>query len=126
MRQSRCTLQFSENGVLMREEVTNEAVAVALVHGERVLLARAQNARSQRVCESGYVVLVRRGELDETNKVSDDGIQSGNVRQAQLTQSGLDDGNTCAFARCGRSRAVNRLDDLVNVRRDERIWKWLA
>lgn len=56
MCQGRGAFQLAEDGFLMGEEIANEAVGVALVHGEGCVCTRAEYARSEGLGERGGVL----------------------------------------------------------------------
>ena len=69
-----CSLQFAEDWVVVREKVTEEAVAVLFVHSEGSFLFWAEDARSQSGGESRDVGFVGRCEFDKPAEVSSYGV----------------------------------------------------
>lgn len=59
-----CAFELAEDGFLVGEKVTDQAVVVALVHGEGVVRAWAEDAGGKVVGESGNEGFFCGGEFD--------------------------------------------------------------
>ena len=69
-----CAFEFSEDGFFVGEEVANQAVGVAFVHGEVGVEARAEDAGCEVVSEGGDEVFVGGGEFDEAGEMGGYGV----------------------------------------------------
>ena len=69
-----CSLQLTEDWVVVGEEVAKEAVAVLFVHREGCFLLRTEDARGEGVGEGRDVGFVGRGKLNEPAEVCGYGI----------------------------------------------------
>jgi hypothetical protein len=90
-------LELAKDGVFVSEEVSDKAVAEALVHCQARLLSGSQNTGRERVCQSRDICLVSRSQLDEPGEVGADRVQRRDVSETQLTERGLDDGDASFF-----------------------------
>lgn len=114
-------LQLTEDAVLMGEEIPDQTVAVALVHGETALGARSENAWGQDLGERSNVLLIGRGQINQTCEVSHDGIKRGNVGETKLSKRTLQDLDSSLFRGLVSSCGINGFDDFVDLRRNKRV-----
>lgn len=115
-------LQLSKYRILVCEQVANKAVVVPLVHGQRRLLPWTENARGKSISKRCHISFIGRSQFDEAGEVSANGVQSGNVSKAELSERRLQDGDACVFSYIRGSGAVDGFDDFVYMRRDERVY----
>jgi hypothetical protein len=112
-------LQLSENCILVRKQVADEAVAVALVHCQTRFLSGSQNAWRKGIGQCCNISLVGRSELDETSEMGTDRVKRCDVSETELAKSRLENRDP-SFFRDVRSRGtVDGLDDLIDVRRNQ-------
>lgn len=109
------SLELSEDGLLVSEEVAYQSVAVSLLRRQAALRLRSEDAPGEVVGERRDVALVRRRQLDETREVGGDGVEGGNVGQPKLTQGVLNHRDPRRLVRLARLGGVDGLDDLVDV-----------
>lgn len=117
-----CALQLSENCVLVRKQIADEAVAVTLVHRQTRFLSWPQDAWRKCIGQCCNIRLVCRSELDETSEMGTDRVERCDVSETELAKSRLENRDP-SFLRDIRSRgAVDGLDNLIDVRRNQRVW----
>lgn len=82
--EGRHALEFAEDGVLVGEEIADEAHGVFLFHGEGGLRAWAEDASRQSGGEVCDVLFVGGGEVNQAREVVHAGVESRNVTESQL------------------------------------------
>lgn len=117
----RLALELAEDGLLVREEVADQAVAVALVHRERALHAGAQDARRQRLRQRRDVRLVGRRQVDQAREMGHERVERGDVVETELAEGALQHLDPSLLRRLVRGGRVDGLDDLVDLRRNNGI-----
>lgn len=123
-------LEFAEDGFFVVEQVADEAVGVALVQGEGVFGAGAQDAGGEGLREVGDEGLVRGGQVDQAREVRGDGVEGGDVVEPELAEGGLQDFDAWGGVGGGggdgvglgvAGGGVDGLDDFVDLGRDEGV-----
>ena len=120
-RQSRdtgLTLQLAKDGFFVREKVPDQAVAVAFVHGQTALEARAENARGQNLGQGGSIGLVGGCEVKEAREMGHDGVECCNIVETELSECALQDLDASLFCGLVSRRGINRLDNFVDLCRN--------
>lgn len=118
---ARLALQLAEDGILMCEQITDQAIAVALIHGETALNARSENTGRQDLSQQSDVLFVGRGQVNQACEVGHDGIKRGDVDEAELSKGALQDLNPSIFRGLVSGGRIDGLDDFVDLRRDKRV-----
>lgn len=88
------TLQLAENGVLVREQVAEEARRIFFGESQRSFQARPQYARCEGGNELVCVNVVCRSKLKEAGEVRGYGVKSGNICKSELRECVLKHGYT--------------------------------
>lgn len=92
--------ELAKNLLFVVEEVTDETVTVAFVHGKGRFETRAENTWRKSLGQGGDEWLICGGKFDKACEVRSDCIESGNVGKAELAQRVLEHGNA-GFGGCG-------------------------
>lgn len=92
-----------------------------LFHGEARLGARSQYTRRKALRQSCDVSLIGARQLDEAGEVRHQRIERRDVREPQLDQRVLEDGDTRGVGGFAGGGGVDGFDDLVDVGGDEGI-----
>lgn len=112
-------LQLSKNGILVRKKVTDEAVAVALIHRQARFLPWPQDAWRECIGQCCNISLVGRCQLNETSEVCADRVERCDVSEAELAKGRLQNRDPSLFGDICSGGAVDGLDNLVDVRRNQ-------
>lgn len=113
---TRLAFQFAKYGVLVSKQITDQTVAVALVHSETALYARAENARRKGLCQQSDVFFVGRGQINQAREMSHNGIKRSDIDKAELPKGTLENLDPPFFRGLMSSGRINRFHDLVNLR----------
>jgi hypothetical protein len=116
------TFQFAEYGILVSEQVANETVAVALVHSQGVLDARAKNARSKCLSQRSDVFFVGRGQINQAREVSHNGIKRSDVNETELSKGALQNLDSSVFRGLVSGGGVDRFHNFVNLGRNQGVY----
>ena len=108
-------LQLAKDGFLVVEEIAHQAIGVALMHGEGVFDAGTQDAGREGLREGGDEGFVRGGKFDEAGEVRRDGVEGGDVGEAQLAEGVLQNGDAGRGVGGGIGGRVDGLDDFVDL-----------
>lgn len=76
--------EFAEDGFFVVEEIADQTVGMAVVEGEGVFRAGAEDTGGEGVREVGDVVVCGGGEVDETGEVGGYGVEGGDVVESEL------------------------------------------
>lgn len=79
-------LELAENGFFVSEEVANEAVIVAFVHGQGGFYAGTKNTRGENLAERRNEGFVGRSQLDETREVCRYCVECGDIGETKLAE----------------------------------------
>lgn len=112
---TRLALQLAEDGVLVSKQIADQTVAVALVHRQAALDARAENARGKGLCQRSDVFFVGRGQINQAREVSHNGIKRSDIDKAELSKGALQNLDPTFFRGLMSGGGINRLDDFVNL-----------
>ena len=108
-------LQLAEDGFLVVEEIADQAIGMALVHGQGVFHAGPQDAGREGLRERGDEGFVGRRELYQACNVCADGVEGGDVGEAQLTKGVLKDSDASGRVGRGVGGRVDGFDDFVDL-----------
>lgn len=105
----------------MGEQITNQAVAMALIHREATLGAGPENTGRQCLGQSSDVLLLGGSEVNQAGEMGHDGIKRSNVDETELSESALQDLDPSLFRGLVSGGRVDRLDDFVDLRRNKGV-----
>lgn len=100
----------------MCKEVTNQAVAVTLIHGEAAFRTRSENALRQSLGKPGNIFLVGRCQINHASEMGHNGIKSRDIVEPELPKCTLQNLNPAFFACLLSSSRINGLHDFINLR----------
>lgn len=116
---TRLALQFAKDVVLVGKQIADQAVAVALIHRQTALDARAKNTRGKGLCQRSDVFFVGRGQINQAREVSHNGIKRSDIDEAELSKGTLQNLDPSFFRGLMSGGGINRLHDFVNLRRNQ-------
>ena len=105
----------------MREEVADQAVAMAFMHCQGRISARTEYTGSENLGERGNIGFVSRSKFNETCEVGGDRIKSGNIGKTKLAKRVLENGDTSLGGGGGVWGGIYCFHDFVDLRGDKRI-----
>jgi hypothetical protein len=103
------------------EEITNQAVAMALIHGEAALGTGPEDTGRQRLGQSSDVWLLGRSQVNQAGEMGHDSVKRSNVDETELSESALQDLDPSLFRGLVSGGRVDRLDDFVDLRRNKGV-----
>lgn len=115
MVECRHTLQFTEHRVLVGEKVSNELVAVPFLQGKGCLGAGTEDAWGEGGGKGRDIVFISGSEVDKASEMVHASIQRGDIGEAKLRESLLEDGDPRSFGAFSRRTAVNGADNFIYV-----------
>jgi hypothetical protein len=112
---TRLAFQFAKDGILVGEQVADKTIAVALVHGQGILYARAKNARSKSLSQQSDVFFVGRGQINQAREMSHNGIKRSDVDETELSKGALQNLDSSVFRGLVSGGGVDRFHNFVNL-----------